>query len=108
MAEILGVGVTHSPSLIAPDELRNYSLTRALRNERIPAERKDPGSWPAAMREEWGDDAGYASALYQRERLAAGFRRVRAELTLSGRMRCWSGAMTSMKTFGRILFRLSA
>lgn len=80
MGEILGVGVTHSPSLIAPDELRNYSLTRALRNERIPAERKDPGSWPAAMREEWGDDAGYASALYQRERLAAGFRRVRAEL----------------------------
>ena len=80
MAEILGVGVTHSPSLIAPDELRNYSLTRALRNERIPADRKDPGSWPAAMREEWGDDAGYASALYQRERLAAGFRRVRAEL----------------------------
>lgn len=80
MGEILGVGVTHSPSLIAPDELRNYSLTRALRNERIPAERKDPAGWPAAMRAEWGDDAGYASARYQRERLAAGFRRVRAEL----------------------------
>ena len=30
MAEILGIGVTHSPSLIAPDELKNYSLTRAL------------------------------------------------------------------------------
>ena len=29
MAEILGVGLTHSPSLIAPDELKNYSLTRS-------------------------------------------------------------------------------
>ena len=53
MAEILGVGLTHSPSLIAPDELKNYSLTRALRsNDRIPADRKDPASWPEAMRAE--------------------------------------------------------
>ena len=80
MAELLGLGVTHSPSLITPDELKNYSLTRALRNERIPAERKNPENWPAPMRAEWGDDAGYASALHHRERLAAGFRRVRAEL----------------------------
>ena len=80
MAEILGLGVTHSPSLIAPDELKNYSLTRALRNGRIPPERKNPEHWPAAMREEWGDDDGYASALYQRARLVDGFRRVRAEL----------------------------
>ena len=80
MAEILGVGVTHSPSLISPDELKNYSLTRALRNEKIPPERKNPENWPAAMREEWGDDEGYTSALYQREKLVAGFRKVRAEL----------------------------
>ena len=47
MAELLGVGVTHSPAIITPDELKNYSLTRALRdNDRIPAERKDPASWP--------------------------------------------------------------
>ena len=32
------------------------------------------------MREEWGDDEGYTSALYQREKLVAGFRKVRAEL----------------------------
>ena len=43
MAEILGVGLTHSPSLITPDELKNYSLTRALQsNDRIPAEHKNP------------------------------------------------------------------
>ena len=80
MAEILGIGVTHSPSLITPDELKNYSLTRALKNERIPAERKNPENWPQAMREEWGDDQGYASALYHREKLVEGFRRIREEL----------------------------
>ena len=80
MAEILGVGVTHSPSLITPDELKNYSLTRALRNERIPLEQKNPENWPAAMREEWGDDEGYTSALHHREKLVEGFRKVRAEL----------------------------
>ena len=80
MAEILGAGVTHSPSLITPDELKNYSLTRALRNERIPSERKNPENWPEAMRAEWGDDEGYTAALYQREKLVEGFRKVRAEI----------------------------
>ena len=32
------------------------------------------------MRKEWGDDEGYTSALFQREKLVAGFRKVRAEL----------------------------
>ena len=81
MAEILGVGLTHSPSLIAPDELKNYSLTRALRsNNRIPKERKDPASWPAAMQAEWGDDEGLTSAIYQREKLVNGFRKLRTEI----------------------------
>ena len=80
MAEILGVGVTHSPSLIIPDELRNFSLSRALRNESIPQEQKNPENWPQAMREEWGDDEGYSSALYHREKLVSGFRKVREEL----------------------------
>ena len=42
MAEILGVGLTHSPSLISPDEDRNTSLHRTLKNnDNIPAAR-DP------------------------------------------------------------------
>ena len=81
MAEILGVGLTHSPSLISPNELKNYSLTRALQsNGRIPAEQKDPASWPEAMRAEWGDDEGYTSAKFQRKKMANGFRRLRAEI----------------------------
>ncbi|GIT02342.1 MAG: hypothetical protein CM1200mP27_09670 [Chloroflexota bacterium] len=43
MADILGVGLTHSPSLITPDELKNYSLTRALRNnDRTPGGKEEP------------------------------------------------------------------
>ena len=81
MAEILGVGLTHSPSLITPDELKQYSLTRALHsNDRIPAEQKNPESWPEAMRAEWGDDEGYTAARFQRERLFDGFRRLRADI----------------------------
>jgi len=81
MAEILGVGLTHSPSLIAPDELKNYSLTRALsNNDRIPAEQKNPESWPNAMRAEWGDDQGYTSAKIHRSKLVDGFRRLRTEI----------------------------
>ena len=81
MADILGVGLTHSPSLITPDELKNYSLTRALRNnDRIPAEKKNPESWPDAMRAEWGEDEGYTSALRHREKLIDGFRRLRYEI----------------------------
>ena len=78
MAEILGVGLTHSPALITPDELKNYSLTRALTNDRIPAEQKNPESWPEAMRAEWGDDQGYTAAKFQRGKLVDGFRRLRA------------------------------
>ena len=76
MAELLGVGLTHSPSLISPDEDGNTSLARTLRNnDRIPAELKDPRNWPEAMRLEWSDDQGLASAKAQRERLVRGFRR---------------------------------
>lgn len=78
MAEILGIGVTHSPSLIAKDEDKNYSLTRALKNnDKIPPELKKPESWPDAMQAEWGADQGYTSAVKQRERLVNGFRKVR-------------------------------
>ena len=81
MGEILGVGLTHSPSLITPDEDGNTSLARTLRNnDSIPAEFKDPKSWPEAMRLEWSDDRGLASAKAQRQRLVNGFRKLREEI----------------------------
>ena len=46
MGDILGVGPTHYPSIIAPDEDRAFPLTRTLRtNDRIPLALKHPSSW---------------------------------------------------------------
>ena len=81
MAEILGLGLTHYPPLIAPDEDKLIPLKRTLRtNDRVPAELQNPSNWPEAMRVEYGEDEGYASSLEHRARLVAGFRRIRAEL----------------------------
>ena len=81
MAEILGLGLTHSPSFIRPDEDGESSLKRTLRtNHRVPAELKNPANWPEPMRAEYGHDEGYASAVRLRQRMVAGFRRLRAEL----------------------------
>ena len=81
MAEILGLGLTHSPSLIRPDEDGESSLKRTLRtNDNVPAEMKNPSNWPEPMRVEYGEDEGYASAVRLRERMVAGFRKLRKEL----------------------------
>ncbi len=81
MAEILGVGTTHYPPLITPDEDRGFPLTRTLeRNEKVPPELKKPSSWPEAMRIEYGEDEGLASARVHREKLVSGFRKLRAEI----------------------------
>ena len=81
MAEILGLGLTHSPSFIRPDEDGESSLKRTLRtNHRVPEELKNPANWPEPMRAEYGQDEGYASAARLRQRMVAGFRRLRAEL----------------------------
>ena len=81
MAEIFGAGLTHYPALIAPDEDKMYPLLRTLKNdERLPESLKDPMNWPEAMRVEFGDDDGYTAAQKHRERLVAGFRKVRQEI----------------------------
>ena len=81
MGDILGMGLTHYPSLIAPDEERAFPLTRILKtNDRIPPALKEPRSWPEPMRHEYGDDQGLTAARQHRERLVRGFRKLRAEL----------------------------
>ena len=78
MAEIMGAGCTHYPPLITPDEDRGFPINVTLNHdERLPDELKDPLNWPDAMRLEYGDDEGLASAGIHRQRLVAGFRRVR-------------------------------
>ncbi len=75
MGEILGIGVTHYPGLIQPDEQMAGLLNRTLNSDQVPEKLKDPKTWPAAMREEWKDPV--ASATEHRRRLVNGFREAR-------------------------------
>jgi hypothetical protein len=81
MADILGVGMTHFPGLVGTDVRGGASLARVLKhNQRIPEEKKDPRSWPETMRQEFGEDEGFTAAIAHRQRLVAGFRKLRAEI----------------------------
>ena len=75
MGEILGIGVTHYPGLIQPDEQMAGLLSRTLNSDQVPEDKKDPKTWPAQMREEWKDPV--ASATEHRRRLVNGFREAR-------------------------------
>ena len=80
MAEILGLGVTHFPPLSGPDTNMGRILTRALADPAIPEALRHPESWPAPMRQEYGNDAGVSAAARHREGLLAGFRNARRVL----------------------------
>ena len=85
MAEILGIGLTHAPTLARPDGDGELALKRTLKNnDRIPPEMKNPSNWPEPMRIEFGEDEGLASSKVLRERMVAGFRKLRAELDAFG------------------------
>jgi hypothetical protein len=78
MADILGVGMTHFPGLVGTDERGSASLARVLKHNRhIPEDKKHPDSWPEEMRREFGADEGFTSAIEHRQRLVAGFRKLR-------------------------------
>src|SRR5881398_1680318 len=78
MGEILGVGVTHYPGLIQPDQQMAGLLDRTLNSDQVPAELKDPARWPEPMRKEWADPL--AAAKHPGERLLGGFPKVREAL----------------------------
>ena len=48
MAEILGLGVTHSPLLVGSDDRMAGIFERVLNSERLPAAARDPANWPSA------------------------------------------------------------
>lgn len=77
MADILGVGISHWPRLHDPDNTFSKRLVANLRHPEVPEDIKDIRNWPAAMREEWGDDAGLSKAPAHREALLKGIRKVR-------------------------------
>ena len=77
MGEILGLGLTHYPPLIGLDENMAGILRTVLKDPGLPERYRDPASWPEAMRREYGDDGGTASAAAHRESLVNHFRHAR-------------------------------
>jgi hypothetical protein len=80
MGEILGLGMTHYPPLAGRDENMMGILKGTLRDPAIPAELKEPASWPPRMQEEYGNDQGKAAAALHRQSLLDGMMRVRRAL----------------------------
>src|SRR5579864_1221525 len=78
MGDILGIGVTHYPGLIQPDQQMAGLLDRTLNSDQVPEALKDPARWPEAMRKEWADPL--AAAKEHRARLVGGFRKCREAL----------------------------
>ncbi len=81
MADILCIGMTEFPWVrFTDDKLMSNELRNALSRPDLPENLRDPRNWPAEMRAEWGDDQGLTAAVTHREKLVAGFRRVRAAI----------------------------
>src|SRR5437660_3524120 len=81
MGTIMGMGSSHWPAMIQPDEAKPWPFLRTLANDpRVPAELKNPLNWPAGVRAEWGQDEGVSAHREHRRRLVEAFRRLRAEI----------------------------
>ncbi len=72
MAEILGLGVTHWPTLCLPNEGLTSVFKRTLTAPNVEARYKDPANWPDELITELGNDDGLVGgkslrrALWQR------------------------------------------
>jgi hypothetical protein len=80
MAEILGLGCTHRPVMLRRNEDWTGMMRTSLDDPDMPAEMKDPASWPPQLREELGNDFGAAAAGRAREVYRRHFAVARAAL----------------------------
>jgi len=72
MSQFLGLGITHYPMLLSPDENMSGLLRRTLTDPDIPSDSKDPANWSEQARAEWSDDEGTAAAAVHRAALLDG------------------------------------
>lgn len=79
MSEILGLGITHQPTLAAA-EFRPMAVRRALADPLLPERHRQPDGWPVSLRLEWGDDQGLAACARHRAEVVAELAKVRAAL----------------------------
>ncbi|GIX49622.1 MAG: hypothetical protein KatS3mg131_3833 [Candidatus Tectimicrobiota bacterium] len=77
MGTILGLGMTHYPPLAGHDAHMADILRRVLRDPGLPPAYRQPEGWPAAMRQEYGDDGGTRAAAQHRHALVTQFRKAR-------------------------------
>ena len=80
MSQFLGLGITHYPMLLSPDENMSGLLRRTLTDPDIPSDSKDPANWSEQARAEWSDDEGTAAAAVHRAALLDGLGASRREL----------------------------
>ena len=80
-------------------------LRRRLASPSTPAELKDPQNWPAAMREEWGDDELQASANKHRTQLADGYHNGVSPLR-AGSLLGEGGPLLTKLEFGALIARI--
>lgn len=80
MGEVLGLGCTHYPGLLLPDERLPGGFHHLLTAPNVPASAKDRANWPDALLSELGNDAGVSAGRRYGARMADGFRSVRAAL----------------------------
>src|ERR1700722_14629215 len=79
MAEILGLGITHQPTLAA-EPMKPASLGLTLKDPGLPRELRTPAGWPESMRREWGEDEGAGHGRRHREEIVAELRATRRVL----------------------------
>jgi len=80
MGEVLGLGLSHYPPIRGVDDAMAGILRNTLRRPDVPEAAKDPATWPAPMRAEWGEDEGRSSAAKHRADFVKQARIVRDEL----------------------------
>jgi hypothetical protein len=80
MGAILGMGLSHFPGFLYPDDDMVMRVKQTLRSPSVPEALRDPRNWPAPMQAEWGNDEGTAFAGRHRSEYFASMRRLRASL----------------------------
>ena len=80
MAEIMGLGTTHSPTLMRVPEEMTGTLQRTLAGKHTDPKWRDPRNWPEPMQAEWGNDKGAAAGHEYTRRTFEATRKLRARL----------------------------
>jgi hypothetical protein len=77
MAQILGLGTTHSPPLSLPESAAVAYVHQALDAPNADAHYRDRANWPRGMLEEMASDEGASASQAHRTRMIENFRKQR-------------------------------